>query len=574
MKFSPRFLDQLRSRLTLSEIVGQRVKLSKKGREFQGLCPFHTEKTPSFTVNDDKEFYHCFGCGAHGDAVRFLVDTQNFSFPEAVKELCEKAGVPLPVDDDYAESQPVNQDLFTVMDDACAWFQSQLFSSSATEAQLYLEGRGFGPAHVKEFQLGYAPSLRQGLKQVLLAKGYKEDLLVEAGLLIRPDEGGETYDRFRSRIMFPIHNLKGQIVAFGGRILGDGQPKYLNSPETPLFSKGHLLYNYHHAKKALAKGVPPLVVEGYTDVLSLRKSGIEGAVAPMGTALTEEQIALLWRLSPEPILCFDGDGAGQKAAIRGALRVLPLLKPGYTLNFLYLPKGEDPDSYVRTRGKTGFQSLLQQKISLVDVLWMSLTQSKNLNAPEQKALVLKEIETLTLQIDDPATRSTFKSALKDKYYALRSSGIIRKATKLSAPEKFIDKIGKSLLVMTLHHPHILNEFSEEFAGIDFNHPQMTLIQQDMLNFMVENGSEDSSILHHYLEERGHHMDDLLTPLPGQYSTRDGINEEWKQLYGQHQTQLLHEEMKQLQKSLANDMSEKAWMRMTELRKRLDAIGAE
>jgi DNA primase len=359
MAFSPAFLDELRARINLSDVVGRRVRLIRRGHEHSGLCPFHNEKTPSFTLNDDKGFFHCFGCGAHGDVIGFVMKTENLSFPEAVERLADEAGLAIPksAPEDAARAK-VELSLFAVTEAAGKWFQERLRAPDGRIAREYLAGRGVDAQTIARFRLGFAPDGRGALKSALAAQGFPESLMITAGLLVVPEDGRPAYDRFRGRLMFPIEDPRGRVVAFGGRILGDGEPKYLNSPETPLFHKGRQLYGLRHAREILKApnlaGQPSLlVVEGYMDAIAALSVGI-AAVAPLGTALGEDQIALLWRLVAEPVLCFDGDSAGLRAAGRAAERGLPLVKPGFSLSFATLPKGDDPDTLVRCAGHAVF----------------------------------------------------------------------------------------------------------------------------------------------------------------------------------------------------------------------------
>lgn len=352
MAFPPGFLDELRSRLTLSEIVGRKVVLRRKsGAEYAGLCPFHNEKTPSFTVNDRKAFFHCFGCGEHGDAVGFIMKTENLAFPEAVEKLAREVGLAVPratpAERERAERAAT---LHEVVEQAAHWFEKQLRLPVGRHGLDYLRGRGLDEATIDDFRLGFAPDSRDGLSGVLQRDGVPLDKLIEAGLVIQPDGGRPAYDRFRGRVMFPIADRRGRIIAFGGRVMGPGEPKYLNSPETPLFHKGANLYCLDRARLAAAKEVPIIVAEGYMDVIALHGAGFTGAVAPLGTALTEGQLGELWKLADEPYLCFDGDNAGRRAAGRAAERAFPLLQAGKSLRFLSLPAGEDPDSLIRVRG--------------------------------------------------------------------------------------------------------------------------------------------------------------------------------------------------------------------------------
>jgi DNA primase len=379
---SPQWLDELRARTTLSAVIAPSVKLIRAGREWKACCPFHNEKTPSFTVNDDKHFYHCFGCGAHGDAIRFLTDHRGLPFMDAVKELAGKAGMEVPAPDPRAKEQAERTATLTdVMAEVAKWYAEQLNGIQGADAREYLKGRGIDPAIATRFGLGLAPDNRTALKRALGQLG--EDRLIETGMLIRPEEGQkESYDRFRGRLMIPIRDARGRVIAFGGRIMGQGEPKYLNSPDTPLFDKGRTLYNIDRASPASRAARRLIVVEGYMDVIALDRAGIAEVVAPNGTAVTEAQLERMWRLDPSPILCFDGDAAGKKAAIRAAARALPLLRPDRTLRFIELPSGQDPDDVVRSGGREAFEALLASPEPLDSRLWRHELEGEPLTTPE------------------------------------------------------------------------------------------------------------------------------------------------------------------------------------------------
>ncbi|MEO6433990.1 MAG: DNA primase [Sphingomicrobium sp.] len=391
MTLSPQWLDELRSRTILSSVIAPSVKLVRAGREWKACCPFHQEKTPSFTINDDKHFYHCFGCGAHGDAIRFLTDHRGLPFMDAVKELASKAGMEVPAPDPRAkERSERTASLTDVMGEVQTWFADQLQGAEGSSARDYLAKRGIDPALTKAFGIGLAPESRAKLKQGLAHLG--EDKLIETGMLIQPDPStgsgqgaGASYDRFRGRLMIPIRDARGRVIAFGGRILGQGEPKYLNSPDTPLFDKGHTLYNLDRAGPASRKSNRLIVVEGYMDVIGLARAGIDEVVAPNGTAVTEAQLERMWRLDPAPILCFDGDNAGKKAAIRAALRALPHLAPDRTLRFAELPAGMDPDDLVTSGGRPAVEALLAEPIALNERLWRHEVAAQPLATPEARA---------------------------------------------------------------------------------------------------------------------------------------------------------------------------------------------
>ncbi|MBX9896940.1 MAG: DNA primase [Qipengyuania sp.] len=419
---TPQWLDALRARITLSAVIGRSVRLTKAGREFKACCPFHDEKSPSFYVNDAKGFYHCFGCQAHGDAIRWLTDHQGLAFMDAVKELAAEAGLEVPAPDPRAAKQAERRaGLTDVTEAAQAWFVEKLRSSDGAEARSYLARRGISDATAREFGFGYAPDERQALKAAL---SFDEALLVEAGMRIAPEEGGkEHYDRFRGRLMLPIHDARGQVIAFGGRTLATdaakngGGAKYLNSPDTPLFDKGRTLYNLHRAAPAARRSGRMVVVEGYMDAIALAQAGIAEAVAPMGTALTEHQIELLWRQVERPILCLDGDAAGQRAAMKAIARALPLLRPGHSLGIVRLPAGLDPDDLIRQQGAGAIEALLAAPQPLADALWQFERSASPLASPEDKAGLKARLLELVDTIQHPDIRALYRRDLLEKFSA-------------------------------------------------------------------------------------------------------------------------------------------------------------
>lgn len=414
MSLSPQFLDELRARTSLSALIGKTTKLTKAGREMRGCCPFHNEKTPSFYVNDDKGFYHCFGCSAHGDAIRWMTDQRGLPFIDAVKELAQAAGMEMPAQDRRAAAKAERaKGLHDAMADAASWFTEQLNGIGGAEARAVLAKRGITPDTARTFGMGFSPDSRGKLKTAL--KDYGDPALVECGLLIQV-EGKDPYDRFRGRLMIPIRDARGRVIAFGGRVIGDGEPKYLNSPDTPLFDKGRTLYNLDRAAPAARKANRVLVVEGYMDVIALSQAGIHEAVAPLGTALTEAQLERLWRMVDVPILCFDGDSAGQKAALRAAGRALPKLGGQRSLAFVKLPEGQDPDDLVKAGGAAAIESLLRDPKPLVDVLWESELAATTLYTPEQRAGLKQRLHELASAIEDQNVRKEYENDFKNRFY--------------------------------------------------------------------------------------------------------------------------------------------------------------
>ncbi|MGB3931409.1 MAG: DNA primase [Sphingobium sp.] len=417
MSLTPQWLDELRARTALSTLIGRTVKVQKAGREYKACCPFHNEKTPSFTINDEKGFYHCFGCGAHGDAIRWMTEHRGLPFMEAVKELAATAGMDVPAPDPRAAKRAEQaKGLHDAMAAAQGFFEAQLGGVDGGEARTYLGKRGISEATRRAFGFGYAPDARGKLKDALGEFG--EPMLVEAGLLIDPDGERDAYDRFRGRLMLPIRDIRGRVIAFGGRILGTGEPKYLNSPDTPLFDKGRTLYNIDKASPASRQSGRVIVVEGYMDVIALAQAGFADAVAPLGTALTEHQIERLWKMVEVPILCFDGDSAGQKAAIRAATRALPLLRPGHSLCFATLPTGQDPDDLIRDKGAAAMESVLGAAQSLIDRLWSHEVAAAPLDTPEQKAALKQRLRALSDSIQHPDVRAHYAHEFRQRYDAL------------------------------------------------------------------------------------------------------------------------------------------------------------
>jgi len=402
----------LRARTLLSSLVGKSLKLQRAGREWKAPCPFHNEKTPSFYVNDDKGFYHCFGCSAHGDAIRWMTEQQGLPFMDAVKELAANAGMTMPAPDPRAAERAERASgLHDVMAAAQAWFAEQLDGIDGAEARSYLKRRGIDADLAQSFGIGFAPDSRGKLKAALARFG--DETLVEAGLLIAVEDK-EPYDRFRGRVMIPIRDARGRCIAFGGRILGEGEPKYLNSPDTPLFDKGRTLWNLDRAGPASRKAGRLIAVEGYMDGIALTGAGIGEVVAPMGTALTEAQLERMWRLVDVPILCFDGDAAGRKAAMRAVLRAMPMLAPGRSLAIVTLPTGQDPDDVVRSGGRKAFEAMAETAQPLVDFLWETEAAAQPLRTPEQRAGLKARLTEHIATIGDPDVRRHYMNAVRER----------------------------------------------------------------------------------------------------------------------------------------------------------------
>jgi DNA primase len=418
MALPAQFLDELRARTPLPAIIGRRVRLARAGRQWKGCCPFHGEKTPSFHVYDDH--YHCFGCGAHGDAITFVMQSQGASFPEAVEQLAAEAGLTVPrPTPEAAEAEKRRRGLTDILDAVVASFQRRLALPEGKEARDYLTGRGLSAETIARYRLGWSGTGRGAVAADLVREGVTQDDLIEAGLLRRDDETGHVYDLFFNRVMFPIADRSGRVISFGGRLLGDGQPKYVNGPETALFSKRRTLYGLDLAREAVRHGATLVVVEGYMDVIALGQAGFQAAVAPLGTALTEEQLAELWRLSPAPVLCFDGDAAGARAAARAAELALPTLTPERVPRLISLPANDDPDSLVRRQGAAGFQTMLDAARPLADCLFDLLREGIGDATPEQRAALRTRLEEAARRIPDKALASEYRAHWLDRFFADR-----------------------------------------------------------------------------------------------------------------------------------------------------------
>lgn len=424
MSLPPGFIDELRTRLSISDVVGRKVmwdsRKSNQGKgDFWAPCPFHQEKSASFHVDDRKGFYYCFGCHAKGDAISFVRETENVSFMEAVQILAGEAGMTMPARDPRAQEKADKRtQLVDVMEQAVQWHKLQLKTGAAAGAREYLERRGLSVDAQARWEIGFAPE-RGGVMGHLTGKDVPLDLVMSAGLAAESDRGGSPYDRFRNRIMFPIRDARGRAIGFGGRAMDPNHPaKYYNSPETPLFDKGRSLFNHGPAREAAGKGNPLIVAEGYMDVIALSEAGFPSCVAPLGTAITEDQLRLMWRMAPEPIIALDGDTAGLRAAMRVIDIALPLLEAGQSLRFALMPEGMDPDDLIKQKGASAMQALLDQAIPMVQLLWRRETEGKVFDSPERKAGLDKALREKIKLIQDPSIRSHYGEAIKELRWAL------------------------------------------------------------------------------------------------------------------------------------------------------------
>ena len=510
-----KFLDELRSRISIADIVGQKVKLVKRGREYTGLCPFHQEKTPSFTINESKGFYHCFGCGAHGDIVRFLMDSEGLPFIEAVKKLADKAGLTMPAfSKESAEQSQKRKSLYEIMGLAADFFEKNLrMPIGARGLEYFKQKRGLSDEIIKKFRLGYAPN-NNGLKALLTSKGVSEDDMAQLGLIAVPeDKNRASHDFFRDRVMIPIMDKQGNVIAFGGRILDNSQPKYLNSPETPIFNKRRILYNMTYAREPAYAAKRMVICEGYMDVIALDSFGFNYAVAPLGTALTEEQILEAWKVCNTPTLCFDGDGAGIKAAIRSVDRVLPILRAGYSVNYIFLKEKKDPDELLHTLGPAVFEKYLQGAKPLVDILWHKCKMNKDTDTPEQKALIEKETIEEVNKIKDTQIRNYYMQEMKRRIYETfgrgatqnknkstndQTTGFGRKKAGGKAAQDYhlvkkpplTDLDLRNIVAAMLLYPQLISKYEERLTAFEINRSPMARVLNDIIEI---NQSDDAPL---------------------------------------------------------------------------------
>lgn len=420
MRFPPSFIDEIKQRLPVSAVVGKRVRLQKSGREWKGLSPFNSEKTPSFFVNDQKQAWFDFSSGKNGNIFTFLMETEGLSFPEAVERLAGEAGLQVPqMTREAEEREEKRASLYEVIEMAARFFEEQLRAAVGSKARAYLAGRDLQQDTQRAFRLGYSPNEKFALRDYLAGKGIAKEAMIEAGLLVHGDDIAVPYDRFRDRVMFPISDSRGRPIAFGGRAMEkDVQAKYLNSPDTPLFHKGFVLYNHHIARKAAHERGTVIAVEGYVDVIAMSRAGFPNAVAPLGTALTADQLGLLWRMGDEPILCFDGDKAGRRAAYRAIDNALPLLQPGKSLRFALLPEGQDPDDLLRANGPGAVEAVVGAARPLADLLWAREIEAQPLDTPERKAAFERRVREALSTIADESVRRHYRADMDERLAGL------------------------------------------------------------------------------------------------------------------------------------------------------------
>lgn len=502
-KFTPEILQEIKERTSIVEVVRNTVPLKLKGRDWWGCCPFHGEKTSSFHVREEQGYYHCFGCGAHGNVFDFVKETRGGSFPEAVEYLAGVAGVQLQrVEVDPAQEKRRNDGL-KALERTNVFYQRNL----QNEPLEYLLKRGMTEETIKTFGLGYAPDAWSETGDALKNEGFSPAVLAETGSVIEKDGGKGQYDRFRGRVMFPIHNLKDEVIAFGGRVIGAGEPKYLNSPETAYFNKSYNLYNLNRARPFIQQNKQALIVEGYMDAVALWQYGVQVAVAPMGTAITEDQVRLLWRYNDAPVSCLDGDEAGRNAATRLAKRILPHLVPGKTIRFMWMPDGEDPDSFVQKFGTEAFYDLMKQTSSIDDVLWSDISKGLDLKEADGRATVDGRIGDILKEIKNETVRKHVGKVLRDKLWQsgrrkkiTNKSVLNNRLNELAKPTKK-DGMARTLLALVLREPEVLEVVQEKFSELSFENQTHTALQKLLFKKMVTGGVEKQA-WESYLDTRG------------------------------------------------------------------------
>ncbi|MGJ0504713.1 MAG: DNA primase [Methylocystis sp.] len=617
MRFSPSFLDEIRARVPVSEVVRQKVKLRKEGKEWRGLSPFNAEKTPSFYVNDQKMRWFDFSAGKNGNIFDFVMETEGLSFPEAVERLAALAGLALPVETKEQQEQDRRRaTLSEALEEAAVFFEKQLAGSAGREARAYLDRRQISQASREKFRVGFAPPERHALRDHLAAKGASVETMIEAGLLVHGEDIAVPYDRFRNRVMFPICDRAGRVIAFGGRALEAGaQAKYLNSPETPLFHKGATLYNLHNARKSAHETGAVIAVEGYVDVIALTAAGFPNVVAPLGTALTPEQCALLWRLAEEPILCFDGDKAGLKAAFRAVDTALPLIGPGRSLRFVLLPDGQDPDELLRSSGPEALGEALGRPLPLVDLLWMRETDAAALDTPERRAALERRMREIVGEIRDDDLRRHYLQELAQRLDSLFGRGQQRRFRRADfAPRKSDGRrrsadaapvtIGPALansplfrgvkagiaprealiLLILINHPDLIDAHAEDLATLDLDSHDASALRDALLRF-AERGDSDKSELREFLASLGLERTVARLEAMAAHATLWSVRpeaaaadagESLRQAFVLHRRSLaLNRELRAVQAMLADNPNERDYARLKDIQTQLSALdGAE
>jgi DNA primase len=621
MRFPDSFLEDLRARLPVSEVVGRRVSLKKAGREWKGLSPFNKEKTASFFVNDQKAAWFDFSSGKNGNIFDFVMQTEGVSFPEAVERLASMAGVPVPKASREAEAREERRKtLHDIVELAAKFFENTLQSRAGAKARGYLADRGIEPKTQLRFRIGYAPAERFALKEHLGAQGVSAEDMVEAGLLIHGDDIPVPYDRFRDRVMFPISDLRGRVIAFGGRALDKDAPaKYLNSNENALFHKGGTLYNIAAARQAAHQGATLVAVEGYVDVIAMVTAGYEAAVAPLGTALTEDQLALLWKMADEPVLCFDGDGAGRRAAYRAVDLALPHVKAGKSLKFAILPEGQDPDDLLRSGGREAISDVIGAARPLADMLWQRETEAGGFDTPERRAMLDKRIVDVTNAIADQSVRKYYRQDLEERVgklfapvQAARGSGrpwesrgrgerwqqgkgrgpfprdVLPASSARLAASSIVRGVRSVLpsrealiLLALVNHPWLLDTHAEELAALEFRHADGDRLRAAIMDAAATEHPLTPAAMRSAISARGQgallaRVEQSITH-PSDWPARENAAGEdvtlwWTHVVSLHRkSRTLHRELKEAELALGNEPSEEnlAWLR--DIQERLAAL---
>jgi DNA primase len=626
MRFPPSFLDEIKARLPVSEVVRGRVKLVRAGREWKGLSPFNAEKTPSFFVNDQKMAWFDFSAGKNGNIFDFVMETEGLSFPEVVERLAHDAGLALPRVTPEAEAEEkARASLHEVLTRAASYFAARLAGAQGGAARAYLAGRGIDPELQARFGVGYALNEKYALRDHLAGTGVPVQTMIEAGLLIHGEDIAVPYDRFRDRIMFPIHDSGGRVIAFGGRALGPDAPaKYLNSPETVLFHKGAILYNHHQARKAAQSSGQLIVVEGYIDVIAMTSAGFDATVAPLGTALTPDQCELLWKMAEEPILCFDGDRAGRKAAYRAIDMALPLIGPGRSLGFALLPEGHDPDDLVRTGGREAVAHLLSRILPLADLIWVRETEHKIFATPERRAGLERRLSEIVREIRDEALRRHYHAAFKERLFQFFGRGGYRASeaapkkargggpkanfepkTNFTSPPAVSTSLAASpflrpgkpgrplseglILLLLLNHPGLIGQHIEELAEIAFSSAEAVALRDALSALSVSSAaaapldrtSPDAASLRAAVEGQGfgpmlQRLDAMAAHGSHWYVKAEAAEEDAEEVLKQaltgYRKGALEKEYELAKRAFENDSSEGNFMWLKKIQEQLFAFG--
>jgi DNA primase len=625
MRFSPSFLDDIRGRVSISSVVGRRVAWDRRktnaGKgDYWACCPFHNEKSPSFHVDDRKGRYYCFGCKQSGDIFTFLVEKEGAAFPEAVERLAAEAGLAMPVvSEDDVKREEVRASLYDVMEIAAKFFEAELQSARGARARGYLSDRQLTAAIQKEFRLGYGPDDRHALRDHLASKNVSVEQMAEAGLVISGDDIPVAYDRFRDRLMFPIRDPRGRVIAFGGRALkADVPAKYLNSPETPLFHKGAVLYNHDKARAAAHETGEIIAVEGYIDVIAMHRAGMPYAVAPLGTALTEDQLGLLWKMAAEPTLCFDGDSAGVKASYRALDLALPLLKPGHSLKFAVLPEGQDPDDLLKGQGPEAVKAVIAAAVPLSEVVWQRALSENDRTTPERKAQFEKDLRIQVSHIADENVRKHYmadvgarldqlfqrgqgrsnfrfkpafspkkpwKKGQKDWEIHQPASPALKAIAAASGAAKALERREQLILLGFINHPELIHDFLDEFAAVDFSRAELDSLRTQIINSAaLEQSLERAGLKSHLmtkgfgpelgrLESQATRLNEwFLGPAAAQDDARTGL----RQMFALHRkTVTLDLELKAAEAAFVAEPTEENFNALSGLREELlSATGSE